>query len=273
MTKPFLKWAGGKSRLLGTISPHLNGKRLLEPFAGSCAVFLGTDFERAILVDVNADLIALYTNLQGDGARDFIAETYRYFTPDTNTLDTFTRLRNRFNALEPGNRERAQLFIYLNRHAYNGLCRYNRSGGFNVPFGKYAHAPGFPQEALENFVARAAHSTFLHQGYLDTFQMAQPGDVIYADPPYAPLSVTASFSAYAKEGFGWDDHIGLAQAAQRAAARGVKTIVSNHATPAILDLYAQHGGDCAIQLDVRRSVSAKGDKRGHAKEVLAIFAA
>lgn len=271
MTKPFLKWAGGKSRLVGTIEPHLTGARLIEPFAGSCALFLGSQFPTAILADANADLIALYRALQGPGATAFIAEAQALFTPDANTEARYRALRERFNALPEGDRERAAIFIYLNRHAFNGLCRYNAKGGFNVPFGRYATPPSFPRAALEAFVARTAGCTFLHQGFDATFALAGPGDAVYADPPYAPLSPTASFAAYAKGGFAWEDHQRLAQAAREACDRGALVAISNHATPAVIALYQSLGGDCSLRFGVRRSVSASGAARDLAPELLAIF--
>lgn len=270
MTKPFLKWAGGKSRLVATIEPLLQGQRLIEPFAGSCALFLGSQFKHALLADLNEDLIALYTLLQQDDALAFIDYAQTFFTPECNTQEQYTALRARFNALPIGDRERAALFVYLNRHAFNGICRYNRSGLFNVPYGKYK-GPGFPKDAMTAFVTRVKDCVFVHQGYIDTFQNAGSGDVIYADPPYAPLSLTASFSAYAKEGFAWSDHQELARQAVEATRRGARVVISNHATPAILDLYTEHGGDCSRLLEVRRSVSAQKESRGTAGEVLAVF--
>ena len=270
MTKPFLKWAGGKTRLVPIIEPHLTGKRLIEPFAGSCALFLGSQFEQAILADVNGDLIALYKILQSPQSQEFVDEAERLFTRENNTKDGFYKLRAQFNALPIGSRERAALFIYLNRHAFNGLCRYNAAGGFNVPYGGYK-SPGFPRPAMEAFIQRVSTSTFLHQGFDQTLALAQKGDAVYADPPYAPLSPTASFASYAAGGFSWSDHEALAQAAAAARDRGALVAISNHATPAIIDLYTSLGADCGLRFDVRRSVSAQAQSRGDAPELLALF--
>lgn len=271
MVKPFLKWAGGKSRLVSTIEPHLHGKRLLEPFAGSCALFLGSQFPQAVLADVNGDLIALYQHLQGPQGGAFIDATAAYFTPAHNTQDVYTTLRDRFNALSVGTQERASLFVYLNRHAFNGLCRYNAKGGFNVPYGRYAKDPSFPREAMNMFRARTQSCTFVQQGFDATFAQAQAGDAVYADPPYVPLSDTAYFSNYATGGFGWDAHQRLAQAAADARDRGALVAISNHVTPAIVDLYESLGGDCSVQFGVQRTVSARSSSRTKAPEMLAIF--
>lgn len=270
MVKPFLKWAGGKARLVPTIAPHLTGERLIEPFAGSCALFLGSSFPTAVLADINLDLIALYRHLQGPGADAFIDRAETLFTPDNNTLERYTTLRERFNSLPEGDIERAALFVYLNRHAFNGLCRYNASGRFNVPFGSYK-GPGFPRTAMEAFVARVHDCTFLHQGFAPTMAQAGAGDVVYADPPYVPLSPTASFAAYAKGGFGWDAHQALAQAAAEARDRGAVVAISNHATPAVVALYESLGGDCSLRFGVRRTVSARAHSRDLAPELLAVF--
>lgn len=270
MAKPFLKWAGGKSRLVATIEPHLPDGRLIEPFAGSCALFLGSRFETAVLADLNADLIALYRFLQGPDALAFIDHAEAFFTPENNTESSFMRLRARFNATPIGDIDRAALFVYLNRHAFNGMCRYNAAGGFNVPYGKYK-GPGFPREAMETFVARVAGCTFVHQGFQDTMALAGKGDVVYADPPYFPLSITASFSSYAKEGFGLSEQTALAHAARAAADRGATVAISNHATPEAIALYESLGGDCSLQFGVRRSVSASAASRKEAPELLALF--
>lgn len=270
MAKPFLKWAGGKARLVPTIEPHLPDGRLIEPFAGSCALFLGSRFATAVLADVNADLVHLYRFLQGPQAASFIDEAESYFTPEQNTEASFMALRARFNAAQPGDRDRAAIFVYLNRHAFNGMCRYNRSGAFNVPYGQYK-GPGFPRAAMEAFAERVQGSTFLHQGFQETMAMAGKGDTVYADPPYVPLSPTASFASYAKEGFAWEEQQALAQAAREAADRGAFVAISNHATPASIGLYESLGGDCSLRFNVQRSVSASAASRKEAPELLAIF--
>ena len=134
--RPFLKWAGGKYRLIERIKEKLPpGKRLLEPFAGSCALSLNTDYDSYWLNDINADLINLYKTLQKDGP-SFIAFCRAFFKDTNNTPEKFYELRQQFNT-EKDIYSKAALFLYLNRHGYNGLCRYNSSGEFNVPFGQY----------------------------------------------------------------------------------------------------------------------------------------
>ena len=145
--KPFLKWAGGKYRIIDKIISALPKKKtLIEPFVGSGAVFLNTEYENYILADTNTDLISLYLILQEHGI-EFIRFTESLFSDTNNHEKVFYELRNEFNITKDVERK-AAIFVYLNRHCFNGLCRYNSKGEFNVPFGRYSK-PYFPfQEML-----------------------------------------------------------------------------------------------------------------------------
>ena len=146
MGRPFLKWAGSKYRIIDHIQGMLpEGERLVEPFAGSGAVFLNTDYNRYLLADNNADLISLYQILSSQG-EVFIELCSRLFRDTTNKEAYYYRRRDEFNKTRNAERK-AALFIYLNRHGYNGLCRYNSKGGFNVPFGRYKK-PYFPADEM-----------------------------------------------------------------------------------------------------------------------------
>lgn len=141
--RAFLKWAGGKYPLLDDIKKHLpQGDCLIEPFVGAGSVFLNTDFSRYILADINSDLIDLYNivKLQTD---EYVAAAREMFTPENNVAEQYYLFRDEFNQSQEPLR-RAVLFLYLNRHGYNGLCRYNLRGEFNVPFGRYK-SPIFPK--------------------------------------------------------------------------------------------------------------------------------
>lgn len=265
--RPFLKWAGGKHRLVGRIRDLLPpGKRLIEPFVGSGAVFLNTTYDRYLLADANPDLIALYSALQADGPR-FIEACRALFTPDANNRAVYDQRRAEFNAAQDP-RVRARLFVYLNKHCYNGLCRYNRAGQFNVPFGRYARV-AFPQEEMAAFAARAARAVFICSPFEAVMEQAGPGDVVYCDPPYLPLSPTANFTAYSAGSFGLGEQRRLACAARTLARRGVPVLISNHDTPLARDLYA--GAAAYYSFRVRRHISQKGDQRGDVAEALALF--
>ena len=267
-TKPFLKWAGGKYRTLSKILRELpTGARFVEPFAGSCAVYLNVDFPRALICDLNSDLISLYRHIQQEG-EDFIAYCASYFTPENNTRSGYMTLRDRLNVSSEA-RERAALLLYVNRHAFNGLIRYNSRGGFNVPFGKYKK-PYFPVKELRAFYCKT-HSTateFLASDFRAVFARLEPGDVVYCDPPYVPLSRTAGFTAYAGGGFHARDQHDLAALAEEAWQKGIHVIVSNHDTEAARNLYSS-----AIlkRFAVQRFISRNGDKREAAPELLAVY--
>ena len=192
--RAFLKWAGGKYPLMEDIRRHLpQGDCLIEPFVGAGSVFLNTDYERYHLADINSDLINLY-NIVKHRSAAFIEDARRLFSPEGNTSECYYQRRIAFNASRDAY-ERALLFLYLNRHGYNGLCRYNLRGEFNVPFGRY-RKPYFPEAELLWFAERAQKATFVCESYDVTLTNAQAGSVVYCDPPYAPLSATANFTAY-----------------------------------------------------------------------------
>jgi DNA adenine methylase len=265
--KPFLKWAGSKLRIVGRIKAVLPpGRRLVEPFVGSGALFLNTDYPEYLLADANKDLINLYRQLQ-DGGLEFIDYCRGYFQPEANTATIFYQRRERFNVT--GDLvEKAALFVYLNKHCYNGLCRYNASGGFNVPFGRYDN-PYFPAAEMRLFWRKAQGAVFHVADFVDTMDSTVDGDVIYCDPPYVPLSSTANFTSYSSDGFGLDAQRELARAAERAAQRGIAVLISNHNTDFTRTEYA-----LADQIDffsVQRHISCDGANRTKAAELLAVF--
>lgn len=265
--KSFLKWAGGKHRIADRILAALPERRVfVEPFVGSGAVFLATNHETCILADVNPDLIALYRTLKSDPS-GFVESVRRLFVPENNSEEAFYALRSEFNATSDLPR-RAALFVYLNRYGFNGLCRYNAKGAFNVPFGRYA-GPYFPEKELRTFAAESARATFACADFRDVMAGAPTDAVVYCDPPYVPLSATASFSDYAKDGFGIDEQRALADEARKLRARGIPVVISNHDTDLTRELYA---GAHITSFDVHRAISAKGATRGKVRELVAVFA-
>lgn len=264
--KPFLKWAGNKFRIIERVKAHLpQGERLVEPFAGSGALFLNTDYPRYLLADNNADLIALYRILQQEG-EPFIALCRELFTPQYNSERRYYALREEFNHChEP--RRRAALFVYLNRHGYNGLCRYNRRGGFNVPFGRYKR-PYFPADEMHAFHLKAQRAEFHHADFQTVLGATGPGDVVYCDPPYVPLSPSANFTTYSAGGFDLEQQQALAHLAREAAARGVPVLISNHNTAFTRKIYH----DARVQrFQVQRYISCQGQRRLPASELLALY--
>jgi DNA adenine methylase len=264
--RPFLKWAGGKLRIRDRICALLPpGSRLIEPFVGSAAVWLGTNFPSALLADKNADLINVYQVLQEEGP-DFIEYCRQFFCPETNTRECYNELRDRFNHTTD-RRERAALFIYLNRHGFNGLCRFNSLGMFNVPFGRYRR-PYFPAAEMLAFFKKAQTATFMVADFRTVLKMARKGDVVYCDPPYVPLSSTANFTKYTGDGFSRKDQEDLLDWAERLARKGIPVIISNHATPWTRSRYSR----AVIQEFLApRVISCNGNSRGSVREILAVF--
>lgn len=264
--RPFLKWAGGKYRLVERIKAKLPpGERLLEPFAGGCALSINSNYKRYWLNDINTDLHQVYVTIQ-NGGLPFIDFCKSYFTEKNNTPEKYYTFRKQFN-LEKDSRTKSALFIYLNRHGYNGLCRYNAGGEYNVPFGRYKK-PYFPEKELLYFFEKFKEATFSALDFEEIMMMASPGDVIYCDPPYIPLNTTANFTEYSSGGFTMEDQRRLAAAAARLARKGIKTVISNHYSDFIIEGY---GGAKIEVFPVTRCISCDGKNRKPVKEILAVF--
>ena len=255
---PPLKWAGGKRWLVPHLLPlweqyaaQTDSPRLVEPFCGGLAVALGLAPENAILNDINPHLINFYRQLQ----RGLVAEIDMVNDPDV-----YYRHRERFNALIRAGKaetpEAAALFYYLNRTGFNGLCRFNKAGEFNVPFGRYTkitytHDFSRYRDSLAGWAFRIGPFTDLP---------ARPTDFIYADPPY-----DVEFTQYAAGGFHWADQVALAE---WLAAQPGTVVLSNQATERIIDLYSRLGFRLTFYQSPRR-ISANGN-RTPAREVLAL---
>lgn len=265
--RPFLKWAGGKYSLLPELY-HLipEGKRLVEPFVGGGSVFLNSEkHESFLLADVNADLINLYQMLEVDHIR--VCSLAKILFERANSEEAYKDLRGEFNNQRMGAPERAAAFLFLNRHCFNGLIRYNRDGFFNVGWGKY-EAPYFPEIEIKAFKLKSHKCVFLNAGYRRTLALAGDGDVVYCDPPYEPLPGTAGFTNYAAGGFTWDDQIALAENCVSAHQRGAKILISNSTAPRVIELY-EYLGFTLHHVNARRAISSKGSTRETASDVVA----
>ncbi len=264
--KPFLKWAGNKYRclehILGSLPP---ANRFIEPFTGSAAIFLNVQYPDYLLAEANSDLVYLFQCLQADGA-SFITFCEPFFSQANNCESQYYLFRDKFNK-STDRTERAALFLYLNRHGYNGLCRYNQKGIYNVPFGRYIK-PYFPRAEMTHFHHKSKQATFIHGDFRDTFAEANPGDIIYCDPPYAPLEQFSNFSSYTHTSFGEKEQIILAELAMEAAGRGITVAISNHDTPVTRQHY-QHSH--ITSFPVMRSISCRPENRGPVQELLAVF--
>ena len=266
--RAFLKWAGGKYSLVEHINAKLpQANKLIEPFVGAGSVFLNSDFKHYLLNDINPDLINLYNLLKAQ-PEAVIHDTSRFFTPEFNQEANYYALRDEFNRTSD-EYYRAILFVYLNRHGYNGLCRYSLGGRFNVPFGRYKK-PYFPAAEMHYCAEKAQRATFTCLSFEKVFSRARKGNVIYCDPPYAPISKTAAFTSYSARSFGMDAQSTLARlAAQTSKTRGIPVLISNHDLPIIRQLYSNAA---FTPLTVKRSISQKGNMRKPVAEILAYFA-
>lgn len=267
--KTILKWAGSKVRIMDQLRPHLpKAKRLVEPFAGSCAVMMNTDYEQYLIADANPDLINLYDALAfvPDGV---IFEASILFNQNNNDSDYY-QLRNEFNSPKSSMSQvrQASLFLYLNRHCFNGLCRYNQQGKFNVPFGQYK-APYFPKNEIDSFCDKAylTKTKILNLEWQDTLSLVDFSDGVYCDPPY--MGGRDSFTQYHTAGFSDADHEALAITLKDINdIQGNPITVSN--SPKAKELYADLGF-IIHEIEAPRSIAGKG-KRTPAKEIIAVLA-
>lgn len=267
--RPFLKWAGGKYSLLPELDRLIPaGKRLIEPFVGGGSVFLNSDkHETFLLADVNADLINLYQMLTV--VPELVTEWAKGLFEKLNDEDSFIACREEFNNQKMSGPERAAAFLYINRHCFNGLIRYNREGHFNVGYGKY-RAPYFPAAEINAFVSMSRRCVFMNAGYIRTLALAGEGDVVYCDPPYEPMPGTAGFTNYAAGGFTWEDQQELARCCVAAHQRGARVVISNSTAPRIIELYKGHGFNLH-HVSARRAISSKGSTRETATDIVAIL--
>ncbi|RAP71455.1 DNA adenine methylase family protein [Candidatus Erwinia dacicola] len=281
-----MRWPGGKSRVIPDLLPLLpKADCLVEPFVGGASVFLNTEYRRYILGDINPDLINLYRQIMRwpDAVIDAARPLFKVY----GDKDGYKWIRDDFNARardyryphadcggspDAGLVLRAAQFLYLNRHGYNGVVRYNRQGGYNVPFGKHKTPPYFPEEQIRLFSEKAndTKAIFVCCDFQNTIKIMIGSDVaIYCDPPYLPTSETANFTQYHSAPFGEKEHRQLAVtllAANRL--YGAPIVLSNSDTPATREIYRDFNFQ---EISVNRSVSANAATRGAACEVIGVL--
>ncbi|MGO8997745.1 MAG: DNA adenine methylase [Polyangiaceae bacterium] len=268
--KPIVKWAGGKSRLLGELLDRVPRrlKTYAEPFAGGAALFFalaserarGTrSFESAILADSNEELVACYRAVRDDVGS--VIDALGAFRHDR---ELFYEVRARSTS-GMTDVARAARFIFLNRTCFNGLWRVNSGGHFNVPFGKYKNPRILDREALHAASRALAGVDVRSSDFADVTGNLGRGDFVYLDPPYVPISRTASFTAYAKDGFTPGDQERLARELHAMKRRGVKAMLSNADTDVTRALY--EGLTCHV-VRAPRSISCDGATRGDAGELV-----
>lgn len=269
---PFLKWVGGKTQLLAPILKVMPRKirTYHEPFLGGGAVFfrLASDrrIERAVLSDWNKELVDCYKVVQAF-PDELTARLREHWNQNWNTPEYYKEMRDQWPD-DLTHIDRAARTIYLNRTCFNGLYRVNKSGKFNVPFGKYGNPSLFREENIRACSYALNHfAAILNGDFVVAIDDAEEGDVVYFDPPYVPMSDTANFSSYTSSGFGENDHIRLSIAFKNIVARGGLPVLSNSDVPFVRDLY--EGFEMHV-VQATRNINSKGDGRGAVGELIIV---
>ena len=270
---PIIKWVGGKGRLLSQLAPLLppaaEERRHVEPFIGGGAMFFARRPERALLSDVNPELIGVYKAVRDD-VDGVISELSRLASAG-HAAEAYYGVRTRYNAerraraSKTTQTSRAAMFVYLNKTCFNGLHRVNRSGEFNVPAGKYKNPRILDAENLRAASAALANADLRCAGFEELLGSARPGDFVYLDPPYVPASTTANFTAYAQDGFGPADQERLRDVYRELDRRGCRLMLSNSDVPAVRELYREWRIDVVM---APRAVSCDGAGRQSVAEVV-----
>lgn len=275
--QPFLKWAGGKRGLLNEIrlrTPSFSG-RYFEPFVGAGAVLFDQDpLREKVVSDTNAHLIEAYEVIR-DTPEELISELRKHVNSESHyyTVRAWDRTPD-FKLRTPV--ERAARFIYLNKTTFNGLYRVNAAGQMNVPFGGQTTADWVQEKtvfAVHNFLKMRSkagnHLTQLScEDYKASLAKTNPGDWVYLDPPYAPVSPTSSFTAYSQNGFSAQDQVELRDELIALTQRGVAFLLSNSDVPLIHELYSSADIFKIESVTVRRVISARSKGRGQISEVM-----
>lgn len=270
--RPFLKWPGRKYSIIHYITNHLPSSAerstLVEPFLGSAAVFLNTNYSNYLLNDNNPDLISLYQYLTKEQDK-FIKYCAKFFVDENNDRDRYYELREKFNSSN-NQRTKAALFLYLNKHGFNGLCRYNSSGIYNVPFGSFKKI-NLPHDNMKRFYekANAVKLKLSCTDFKDCLKQVTSEAVVYCDPPYVPISSSSSFTKYSITDFTMDNQLQLVEFIRDLCKQqNISGIISNSDTKMTRELY--HDAKI-VSFKVRRSISSNSDTRQYVKELLAIY--
>jgi len=264
--RPWLKWPGAKYYILDRLKTVLPTRtRFVDVFAGGGSVLLNMSGP-CWANDANRDLIFAWTTLQRDGG-DFINRCHELYTTTIDTPDSYYAFRQEFNTITD-QQTRAALFVYLNRHCFNGLMRYNRDGEFNASYG-HGREKHFPYEEMLDCLPRLAECKFTALDFRAVLSEVGEGDVAYCDPPYVPASVYSDFDRYHPGHFSLDDHRELAEHVTGAMQRGAHVVISNSDTPVARQIYGQ--ANHIEPLSVRRHISGKASGRRMVDELFFVY--
>lgn len=268
LVSPVFKWVGGKRQLLPAIKPLLPGKitSYCEPFVGGGAVLFALQPQEAVINDINSGLIFTYAVIK-DNVEELIGllETYPNDEKFFYELRNIDRVPEKYVALS--DIEKAARMIFLNKTCFNGLYRVNSRGEYNSPFGRYKNPNIVNAEvlrAVSEYFNRAA-ITFSSTDFSDVLERVHKNTFVYLDPPYDPVSDTASFTGYSKNGFDREQQIRLRECCDRLDERGVRFMLSNSATDFIREQYSRYH---ITIVQARRAINSVGSKRGNVDEVI-----
>jgi DNA adenine methylase len=264
--RPFVKWVGGKTQLLEEIHHRLPRKinRYFEPFVGGGAVFFSLGHENATLIDINEELVNAYQVI-----RDNVDALIKDLKKHEYSEEYFYRIRDKDRSKDFqkwSDVRRASRLIFLNKTCFNGLYRVNSEGFFNTPFGRYFNPRILDEENLRACSKALKSVEILHGSFMQIDELAKKGDFVYFDPPYAPVSETAYFTSYSKEGFAVDMQLELRDLCLRLNKKGVKFMLSNADVPLIRELYSDKFNIEVVM--AFRSVNSVATKRGKVREVI-----
>ena len=282
-TKSLLKWAGGKGRLFDTIVPKFinykmlkAGSNYIEPFAGSCSMAFGLDFDNMILNDKNIKLMNFFTQTKIRPEKLFrkiskLTDKYSECC-DKKAQESFyydiREIYNKKNLQVKGNAlTNASYFWFLNKTGFNGMYRETATGKFNIPFGKR----DCPVPCLSDFlsVSKILQKCQIYTKPFETVcSMAKTGDIIYLDPPYIPVSSTASFSDYLRYGFDLSDHERLCKVMQEMSDNRVYVVLSNSSCDMTKKIYGKLKDFSSYEIETTRLISGKASGRGKVKELI-----
>lgn len=258
--EPFVKWAGGKRQLLKEIEKRLPNKfnKYYEPFVGGGALLFYLSPDEAVINDINKELINTYLQIRTN-PEDLIVELNKMDNIEINQED-YNIIRERYNEKiikAEYDMEMAVLFIYLNKHCFNGLYRVNRKGLFNVPWNKKSKVSSFNKSNIMEISTYLKDVNILNGDFSEALKDCEKGDFIFIDSPYAPINPT-SFESYTKEGFDKDSHIRLSEEFKRLDELGCYCMLTNHNTEFIKELYKDYNVDI---VNVKRMINSDSKNR------------
>lgn len=266
MTRPFIKWAGGKTQLLDKLRARMPATygSYFEPMIGGGALFFNLCPQQAVICDLNGEAINAYRTVK-DNCDELIASLGRHeITPEYYyELRNIDRVAGRLDQLSPI--ERASRFIYLNKMCFNGLYRVNKKGHFNVPIGSRRQRLLIDADNIAACSRALQNAALLECGYENIIGLVRPGDFVYFDPPYLPINETSNFTQYTKSDFGKEQHLALRDFCRVLNERGVHWLLSNSHCEYTVELYREFNCETIPAL---RIINAKGTRRGPVNELL-----